>query len=72
MLCATCSLQPDSRRSGFRHLNALLTFSLLISEDFWVFLSFLSDRSLFSTFVGLYKNTAIAEKREENPEILTN
>ena len=43
-----------------------------ISEDFWVSLSFLSDRSFLRTFVGGYKNTAIAEKREENPEILTN
>ena len=31
-----------------------------------------SDRSIFSTFAGGYRNTAIAEKREENPEILTN
>ena len=50
----------------------LLTFSLLISEDFRVFLSFPSGRSIFSTFARGYKNTAVAEKREEIPEILTN
>ena len=33
-------------------------------------LDFLSDHSFCSTFVGGYKSTAIAEKREENPEIL--
>ena len=33
-------------------LPSLLTFSSQISEDFWVFLSFPSDRSIFSTFVG--------------------
>ena len=42
------------------------TFSLLISEDFWLFLDFPSDRNIFSTFVWGYKNTAIAEKREGN------
>ena len=46
-------------------IYALLTFSLLISADFWVFLSFPSDRSIFGTFFGGYENTAIAEKREE-------
>ena len=35
-----------------------------------LFLNFPSDRSIFSN-LG-HKNTAIAEKREENPEILTN
>ena len=51
--------------------DSLLTFSFLISEDFCFVLDFPSDRSIFSTFVGGYKNTAIAEKREENPEIPT-
>ena len=51
---------------------ALLTFSLLMSEDFWLFLAFPSDRGIFSTFVGGSKSIAIAEKREENTEILTN
>ena len=37
------------------------------------FSSLLSAIAVFlSTFVGGYKNTAIAEKREENPEILAN
>ena len=47
--------------------EGLLTFSSLISEDLCLFLDFPSDRSIFSTFVGGYKSTAIAEKREENP-----
>ena len=51
---------------------SLLTFSLLLSEEFWLLLDFPSDRSIFSTFVGGYKNTAVAETREESPEILTN
>ena len=29
-----------------------------------------SDRSIFSIFVGGYKNIAVTEKREESPEIL--
>ena len=36
------------------------------------FLDFPSDRSTFGTFVGGRKNTAIAVKRKEKPEILTN
>ena len=52
--------------------TALLTFSLLIRENIWVFLSFLSNRSIFDTFVGGSKTPVIAEKREENPEILIN
>ena len=47
-------------------------FVAVFRWDFWVFLSFPSDRSAFSTFCQRSaKNTAIAEKREENPEILT-
>ena len=50
---------------------SLLTFSELICEDF-CFSSFFffsaSDGSIFSTFAGGYKNTAIAEKREETPK----
>ena len=57
----------------FKQSLALLTFSLLVSEDFWTFLDFSGDHDIFSTFVGGYKNNAIAEKkREENQEILTN
>ena len=52
--------------------NPLLTFSFLIGEDFWPFLAFPSHRSIFSTVVEGGKNTAITEKRKENPEILTN
>ena len=61
-----CVKVPETTR------RTLSTFSLPIGEDFWLFLDFLSDRSIFSTAVGGYKNTAIAEKREENPEIVTN
>ena len=39
---------------------SLLAFSLLIIED----CSFPSDRNVFSTFVGGYKNIAIAERKE--------
>ena len=52
-------------------VQGLLTFSLQMSEDFWISLDFPSDRSIFSAFVGGYESTVIAEKREENPEILT-
>ena len=41
---------------------SLLTFSLQIREDIFLFCS---DRCSFSTFVGEYKSNAIAEKREE-------
>ena len=43
----------------------------LFLKDFWIYLDSPSNRSTFSTYVGGCKNTAIAEKREENPEILT-
>ena len=38
---------------------------------FLIFLDLPSERSIFSTCVREYDNTAIAEKREETPEILT-
>ena len=41
---------------------ALLTFSLLISEDFWVFLPFLSDRSVFVASDECAESTATAGK----------
>ena len=41
-----------------------------ISEDFWLLVDHPCDRRIFSTCVGGYKNTAIAEKREANPESL--
>ena len=64
-------VDPISTDLDLRRGISLLTFSSLnISEDFWVFLSFPGDRSIFSAFPQ--RNTAIAEKREENPEILTN
>ena len=62
------SPRRDMRMTGFiatDGFRSLLTFSLLISEDFWVFLPFPRDRNIFSTSVGGYKNTAIAEKRDE-------
>ena len=40
----------------------MLTFSWLISEDFWGFLSFLSDRSVFVPSDRCAENTAIAGK----------
>ena len=52
--------------------DSLLACSLLISEDFLFSVDFPGDGSVFSTFVRGYKKTAIAEKRQENPEILTN
>ena len=54
-------------------LSSLLTVSLLITEDFWSIIDFPSNRSTFSTCLRVYKNNAIAiaGKREENPEMLT-
>ena len=52
--------------------DSLLTFFLLIREDFWVFLSFPSDRSLFSALVGVYKNTVIAENQGSNKRCFLN
>ena len=49
----------------------LITFSLLIGEDFWLSLDFRSDRSIFSTFVGACKNTAIAEKRIQKSSLIS-
>ena len=51
----------------------LLTFSSsLIREDFWVFLSFPRSQHFQHILPESAKNTAIAEKIEENPQILTN
>ena len=49
---------------------SLLTFSSLVSEDFWLYFDSSSDRSIFSIFVGGYKNTAIAEKKEREKNSL--
>ena len=57
-----CGCGGDHFRTSHK---SLATCSLLISEDLWLFLDFHSDRSTFSTFVGEYKNAAIAKKREE-------
>ena len=46
------------------NLLTLLTFSLPISEDFWLFPDFPSDRSIFSTILRGSKNTVSTEKRE--------
>ena len=35
-----------------------------MSEDFWPFLDFPSERSIFITFVGGYKNTVRVDFRE--------
>ena len=43
--------------------------SLPMSEHFWLFLDLASDRAVFSAHV---KDTAIAWRREENPETLMN
>ena len=61
-----------SLKFGEFSLTTLLTFSLLISDDFCVFLACLGDRSLFIPSDKCAENTVIARKREENSEILTN
>ena len=38
-----------SQESSLESLNSLSTFSLLIGEDFWLFLDFASARSVFCT-----------------------
>ena len=43
----------------------------LVSEDFWVFLSFLAIAILQHSLAKSAESTAIARKREENREILT-
>ena len=56
-------------------LTTLLTFSLLIGEDFGVLqvlLSLLSNCSVFMLSDKCAEDTAIPGKREESPEILTN
>ena len=51
-----------SKVAQHNRFQALLTFSLLIREDFWLSLDFPS--STCSTFVGGCKNIAIGEKRD--------
>ena len=57
----------------FSALTALLTLSLLISEDFWVFLSFLSDRRAIVPSGRCAENAAIAggnqDKRHKSSPI---
>ena len=53
-------------------VHSVANLSLLIREDFGLFLDFPSDRCILSTFVGGHKGAAVAEEREEKPEILTN
>ena len=43
-------------------LSFELRFSLLNSEDVWLSHDFPGDRSVLSTFVAGYENTAIAER----------
>ena len=43
-----------------------------MTGDLWIFLIFLAVAVFLAHFVGGTKNTVIAEKRDENPEILTN
>ena len=50
----------------------LLIFSLLVSEDFWVLLSFLSDRSAKIPCNKCAENTGIAGRIKRQLEILTN
>ena len=50
----------------------LLTFSLLISKDFLVLLSFLSDCSVSIPSTKCAENTAIAGEIRNKPEILAN
>ena len=59
------------RRHAIPNLWTLLTFSLLISEDFWVFLSCLSDRNVFVPSDKCSVSTAIAGKIKKT-EILSN
>ena len=72
ILCPMLSSQGKKRT--FKPLSSLFSaFSnLKVSEDFWVFLSFISDRSVFSPSGQCAENAEIARKREENPEILAN
>ena len=46
----------------------LLALSSLISVDFWDFLSFLSDRSVFVPSDKCAENTAIAVKIKRKPK----
>ena len=59
--------------SAFSNLKALalLTSSLLIS-DFWVFLSFPSDRSVFVPSGRCAEDAATAGEIKRKPEILAN
>ena len=52
-------------RANRNYLFFLVNLSLLISEDFWLFLDSSSDRSISSTFVGGSKN---CERRERKTQ----
>ena len=49
-------------------MTTLLTFSLLIREDFWVFLPFLSDRTVFTPSDKCAEDTAVATEIKKQPE----
>ena len=64
------------RRLSLRHFGGkpLETADFLVNlllTNYWG-LDFPGDRRIFSTSVGGQKNIAIAERGEENPEILAN
>ena len=53
-------------------IASLLTFSLLVSEDFWVFLSCLSDGCVLYPPDKFAENIPIAGKMKKKTEVLTN
>ena len=66
-------VHADSIRVMQFFLLPCLTFSLLTSEDFWVFLSFLSDRSVFiPSDKCAEKILRLLGKSRKNQEIPTN
>ena len=65
-------ISSRSARLGWATDSTLLTFSLLISEDFWLFLDFPSDRSIFSTVVGGRKTLrSLRKERKTQKSSLT-
>ena len=55
-------LRSEPTENGLLCPLSLLNFSLLISEDFWVFLSSLSDRSVFAPSNKCAENSVAARK----------
>ena len=64
--------EAERERERERERETLLIFSLLISEDIWVFLIFSAIAVYLHLLIDVLKMLQSLQEFRENPEILTN